>query len=108
VWPSKGGVLSLSATGPDLPIGQAGAGRGDECVASIDPIDVSNRDEVGVGDILTSTSPAERTWFPAAFRVTGTARIRAHWTVGRQSIEVLAGACATKLLSPAKKLSLRR
>jgi hypothetical protein len=53
-------VLSLSATGPDLPIGQAGAGRGDECVASIDPIDVSNRDELGVGDILTSTSPAER------------------------------------------------
>ena len=59
VWPSNG-VLSLSPTGPDLPTGQAGAGRGDECVASIDPIDVSNRDEVGVGDILTSTSPAER------------------------------------------------
>jgi hypothetical protein len=48
-------VLSLSPTGP-VP----GAGGVGECVANIEPLDVSNRDEVGVGEILTSTSPAER------------------------------------------------
>jgi hypothetical protein len=39
-------VLSLSPTGP-VP----GAGGVGECVANIEPLDVSNRDEVGVGEI---------------------------------------------------------
>ena len=48
-------VLSLSPTGPET-----GAGIGAECVASINEIiDVDNRDEGG-GEILMSSSPAER------------------------------------------------
>jgi hypothetical protein len=50
-------VLSLSPTGP-----RSGAGKCVESVASITHCDVDNRDEGGGGEILKSSSPAERDW----------------------------------------------